>query len=252
MELTNFRDLGGLLGINGRAIKEKLLLRAAQPVRLIESDTSILRDEYQLAHIIDFRGQHEISVDPVDDIEGVEYRNIDIMASQMSKQTKAPSIEEMVKNLQPGAADIFMSGAYTGFVTSEDAKAGYRQFIDALLNSKGALLFHCYAGKDRTGWGAALILKILGVSDEDIMTDYLATIEGRKADNAKMIEEHRQKGLTEEQLSSLEEMMSVKPSYLQAAFDTVEKEYGAFDDYLKQALNVTDEEIVKLQDLYLI
>jgi len=251
MELTNFRDLGGLIGLNGRAIKEKVLLRGAQPVGLVKGDTEMLKNDYRLTHIIDFRGQHEISKDPVDDIEGAEYLNIDIMASQMSSKNKAPSIEEMVKNLHPGVADVFMRQAYTDFVTSEDAKAGYRLFIDTLLNHKGSLLFHCYAGKDRTGWGAVLILKILGVSDEDIMADYLATIEARRVENERLIVEYRQKGLSQEQLDSLEEMMSVKPSYLEAAFDAVKQGYGSFDNYLRQALNVTTEEIAKLQDSYL-
>ena len=143
MNLTNFRDLGGLRGLDGRLVKEKVLLRAAQPVRLVAGDTEILVNDYKLAHIVDFRGQHEISVDPVDEIEGAVYQNIDIMASQMSGQNKAPSIEEMVKHLQPGMADQFMGQAYTGFVLSDDAKAGYRQFIDSLLNAKGSLLFHC-------------------------------------------------------------------------------------------------------------
>jgi len=252
MNLTNFRDLGGLCGLNGRLVKEKLLLRAAQPVKLVEDDTKTFINDYKLTHIVDFRGQHEITVDPVDEIDGAVYQNIDIMASQMSGEKKVPSLDEMIKNLQPGMADKFMTQVYSGFILSEDAKAGYRQFIDTLLNAKGSLLFHCYAGKDRTGWGAALILKILGVSDEDIMTDYLATIKGRRADNEKMIAEYREKGLNDEQLASLEEMMSVKASYLQAAFNTINQNYGSFDEYLKQALNVEKEEISKLQELYLV
>lgn len=252
MELTNFRDLGGLVGFEGRKLKEKAILRAGQPVDLVETDIVKLKDEYGLAHIIDFRGEHEVTTQPVDTIEGADYLNIDILASHMKQQQKAPSLEEMVKNLKPGAADVFMSDVYIDLVKSEDAKVGYRQFIDALLDPKGALLFHCYAGKDRTGWGAVIILKILGVSHEDMMTDYLATIEGRKAENAKMIEAYREKGLTDAQLAVFEEMMSVKSLYLEVAFETVEKEYGTFDNYLKEALNVTGEEIAKLRNLYLV
>jgi protein-tyrosine phosphatase len=129
---------------------------------------------------------------------------------------------------------------------------GYRKFIDVLLNPQGALLFHCFAGKDRTGWGAVIILKILGVSDEDIVEDYLATNAGRKAANDQLIEEYRAKGFTDEQLIYLEELMSVKASYLEVAFNIVREKFSTFDNYLAQVLNVTDEEVAKLRRLYLV
>lgn len=252
MELTNFRDLGGLIGFEGKRLKEKVILRAGQPIDLVESDVIKLKDEYKLAHIIDFRSKHEVEKQPVNTNFDVDYLNIDILATHMVNQQKIPSHDVLIKHLKPDAADRFMSEVYVDLVISEDAKIGYRQFIDVLLNSKGALLFHCYAGKDRTGWGAVITLKILGVSDDDIMIDYLATIEGRRIENAKMIEAYREKGLNQMQLEALEEMMSVKPLYLETAFNTVRKEYGTFDNYLKEALNVTDSEVAKLRNLYLV
>jgi len=250
MELTNFRDLGGLVGFEGKKIKEKMILRAGEPVGLCEADVKELREVYQLAHLIDFRGEKEIDEKPVDTIEGVAYQNIDIMASEMKKQ-HAPSLEEMINQLESGSSDKFMNQAYVNFVISDDAKIGYRAFIDSLLHAKGALLFHCMAGKDRTGWGAVIILKMLGVSDEDIMIDYLATIEGRKAANEAMITSFREKGLSEEKLDVFKEMMSVKASFLEAALNTVKEVYGTFDNYLRTALNVTDEEIDQLRHFYL-
>ena len=249
MDFTNFRDLGGLAGAEGKKVKEKAILRAGEPVGLSATVISELIDIYKLAHIIDFRGEVEVTKSPVDHIEGADYLNIDILSSHLKT---APSLDEMLENLKPGIAEEFMCDVYQELVLSPGARAGYRQFIDALLNPKGSLLFHCFAGKDRTGWGAVIILKILGVSAEDILTDYLATIESRKSANAKLIEMHREKGLNQEQLDIFEALMSVKESYLESAFNSVEKEYGSFDDYLKQGLNVEDEEIDKLRNLYLI
>jgi len=250
MQLTNFRDLGGLTGHDGKRVKEKMLLRAGEPVGLLPEDLKKLREVYNLSHIIDFRGEREVEEKPVDPIEGALYQNIDIMASDMKKE-QAPSLETMVKHLKPGLAHDFMTPVYTKLVVSEDAKKGYRAFIDSLLDAKGSLLFHCMAGKDRTGWGAVIILKILGVSDEDIMADYLATIDGRKEANARMVEAFRQKGLPEEQLEVFNELMSVKESYLRTAFETVEKEFETFDNYLKTALQVKEDEIMSLRQRYL-
>jgi len=251
MQLTNFRDLGGWVGHEGKKVKGQIILRAGEPVGLCDADLAELRDVYRLAHIIDFRGEKEIVEKPVDEIEGAQYVNIDIMASQMKKGT-APSLEEIVSRFKTGDADSFMTEAYTNFVVSEDALIGYRQFIEVLLNAKGALLFHCFAGKDRTGWGAAILLKLLGVAEEDIMTDYLATIEGRKTANAVLVDALRNKGFGDEQLVVYEEMMSVKPTYLQTAFDVVKEHHGTFDNYLRDALHVTDTEIEQLRELYLI
>ncbi|MCL2560423.1 MAG: tyrosine-protein phosphatase [Turicibacter sp.] len=251
MDLTNFRDLGGMTGHGGRKIKEKMILRAGQPVGLSEGDKEELSTVYKLAHIVDFRAESEVTKQPVDELASVAYLNIDILASHMKKQKNAPTLDDMIKNLKPGVSDQYMSDVYVDLVMSEDAIIGYRGFIEALLTAKGALLFNCFAGKDRTGWGAAIALKLLGVSDEDIMIDYLASIEGRRAENEKMIEGYRAKGLTEEQLTAFEEMMSVKPLYLNVALETVENEYGSFDHYLKTALKVTDAEIEKLRELYL-
>ena len=249
MELTNFRDLGNLIGFEGKRVKERAILRASQPIDLIESDISELKDVYKLAQIVDFRGAHEVASQPIDPVFSTDYLNIDILATMMKKK---PSVDEIVKNLTPGMVDEFMSEVYVELVVHEDAKIGYRQFIDILLDPKGTLLFHCRSGKDRTGWGAVIILKILGVSDEDIMTDYLASIAGRSEENAKMVEAHRKKGLNKDQLYEFKEMLSVKGLYLEVAFETVKKEFGDFPNYLKEALQVTDEEIVKLRDLYLV
>jgi len=250
MDLTNFRDLGGLVGFEGKKVKEKLILRSGEPVGLSEGDVAKLTEFYGLAHIIDFRGEKEISVRPVDIIEGTTYINIDIMASVMKKSV--PSLEEILKNATAGSTEEFMTQAYTDFVLSDDAKIGYRKFIDVLLNPQGALLFHCFAGKDRTGWGAVILLKILGVNAEDVMVDYMATNDGRKAANDQLIEEYRIKGFNDEQLMRLEEILSVKASYLETAFSVVKENFGTFDDYLVQVLNVTDEEVAKLRELYLV
>jgi len=251
MQLTNFRDLGGFIGFNGTTVKNKLLFRAGQPVGLSEADVEKLKNEYLLAHIIDFRGASEVTKYPIDDIEGVKYLNIDILASHMQDEKNVPCLEDILKNLKPGYADNFMNKVYVDLVDCEDASSGYRAFLRYLIENDGSTMFHCYAGKDRTGWGAAILLKILGVSDEDIFADYLKTVEGRKEANSMIIEGMRAKGLTEGQLKDFECMMSVKTLYLRTALNTVEEKYGDFENYLKFALEINDEEIQILRSKYL-
>ena len=256
MLFSNFRDLGGLTGLDGKKIKEKIILRSAQPVALSDVDLSLLNDDYQITDIIDFRSNPEVDKDPLDERLTANYHHIDIAGEQMKQQHQGsgggtPSLEEMLKIMTVGAGEKFLAQAYVGFAVAPNSKAAYKKFIDVLLASDGPAMFHCAAGKDRTGWGAVILLKILGVSDADILTDYLATNEGRKADNDRMLAEYAQKGVPEEQLNELAVVFGVQESFLTAAFAAVEKEYGDFDSYVKNGLKITDDQILALRNKYL-
>jgi len=254
LKLTNFRDLGGLNGIDNRTVKMNTLLRAGEPVGLCSEDNMILKEFYNLKHIIDFRGIDETLRNPVDNIEGAKYHNFSIFPNHTEdKNNKAPSFEELMRNMKIGTGDSFLEDAYINFVTGEQAIKSYRDFIDILLNHKedGSILFHCFAGKDRSGWAAVIILKILGVSDQDILSDFLKTNLARKDANEIIFNEYRKKGFSEDQMPDLEAVMTVKSQYLIVAFNQIDKLYGSFDDYLKKALKLKEEEIQELRNLYL-
>ena len=102
----------------------------------------------------------------------------------------------------------------------------YKPMFDQLLllETDQALMFHCTAGKDRTGVGAALILYSLGVDEKDIYADYEATNIYRKEANDKFVKSLAAQGLPE---SSARSLMAAKPEYLKAAFDAIKKDYGS-------------------------
>ncbi len=247
--LVNFRDLGNMTTQEGLKVKENHLLRSGEVVNLSDEDIQTLVDTYRVTQIIDFRSEGEVTEKPIDKIPGTEYLNIDVMkdvAQSVAMQ------EEMMKNLQPGLVDDHMKEVNQQFVTLESARKGYEQFLKACLNNEeGATLFHCFAGKDRTGFGAAILLKTLGVREEDIMSDYLKTVEQRKEANEVFIQQSRQKGLPEDKLEALRTIMSVKKEYLTEAFLTIEKEYENFENYIKTGLNMTEADIANLKQKYL-
>ena len=248
MNLVNFRDLGGIETIDGKKVKTKRLLRAGEPVKMNGAAVTMLIN-HKLSAIADFRSAREIASAPVDKLPGVSYINFDIMADQPEN---AASEEDWLKRLHPDYADKHMIDLYRDFITSQSGRSGYSQFTKYCINNnEGAILFHCAAGKDRTGFGAALILKLLGVSDEDVFHDYLKTIEARKESNEKIVENYRTKGLTEDQLSALAMLYSVKRAYLEATFETIQAEYGSFDAYIENGLMITPAEIERLRELYL-
>ena len=107
--------------------------------------------------------------------------------------------------------------------------------IDALLAADGAVLIHCTAGKDRTGFVSALLLAILGVARSEIMADYLAS-RGRRTD--RVVEATRrlmQAQVGAVSLDALEALLDVDEAYLDTSFDTISADYGDLAGYLKAA-----------------
>jgi len=99
-------------------------------------------------------------------------------------------------------------------------------------------LFHCTAGKDRTGMGAALFLAALGVDEETIYSNYLESNKNLEGKYAKMLEEHPE----------AEKMFGVQRSYLETGLSYVKETYGSIENYLTEVLAV---DIDKLKELYL-
>lgn len=246
---VNLRDLGGIKCRDGKVIEPKRLLRSGEPVNLSEDEKHILLNDYHLRCIVDFRSEREVRRSPDDIFLDVYYINLDLIGDHADE---AASLENMEDHLEASKMETFMKRVYADFITLRGARIGYRHFIDVLLEQeKGAVLFHCFAGKDRTGMAAAIILTLLGASKEDILTDYLKTNEQRKEANSALIEQLKKQGLHQTQLEAFDIGLSVDQSYLELTYALAEKHYGSFLGYIKEGLAVSDDEIEKLQRMYL-
>ena len=137
-----------------------------------------------------------------------------------------------------------MREVYDAFVRDPLARAAYRDLLTALATDDVPQLFHCTAGKDRTGWAAALLLEIAGVDRDTIMADYLLTNDVSSATRDKylaLIAEH----LGPEKVAVYEPTMIVEASYLQTAYDAVAELYGSIDGYLRDGLGLADQTIIR-------
>lgn len=247
MNIVNFRDLGGISTRYG-TIKEHKLLRSGELVNLHPSDVDTLVNQYQLRLILDFRDQNEIGKRPDMEIPGARYCNIDIMKEVEENKT---SLDHVAADLNPQTADEGMRDIYRTIILNSHAGKSYHDFVSQLIRlEEGAALFHCFAGKDRTGIGAAIVLTMLGVHKDDIMADYLLTNEMRQEENDRLIEQARLTGLSELQLQGLRHLYSVDESYLEEMYRTIDEVYGCFDHYLGTGLSITAKEIELLRTGY--
>jgi protein-tyrosine phosphatase len=138
-------------------------------------------------------------------------------------------------------ADVtaYMQETYRGFVRHNTAR--FAEFFAHLLASDEPTVFHCTAGKDRTGFAAALLLKAVGAGDDEVMHDYLLTNERL------VLPQESRMGLPREAMVVL---WRVQPDFLRAAFDEVDHAYGSLDAYFRAGLALGPQERERLAALY--
>lgn len=247
----NFRDLGGIAGAGGRRVAPRRLLRSGELVGLSPADTRLLAEDYALRRVIDLRGAAEREKKPDEVPAGADYHAIDLMRDIAPHAPGQARMEEMVE--RPGAMDEFMFMAYESMIEEADARAGLRRLVELLAAlDEGAGLFHCFAGKDRAGMAAAVVLSILGASREDIFADYLRTNELRAEANRAMLEQAKREGAGEYKLAAIQTAIGVKPQFLERAFAVAERDYGSFEGYVTEGIGVDRDLAEALRERYLV
>lgn len=246
---ANFRDLGGLANRQGQAIKPHRLLRSGELTDLSAKESDILSSQYNVKSVVDFRSTEEAVEAPDVPIRGAKYHNIDILKNAGEYISSFANFHEIEDRRE---VIPFMNEVYTLMIRDADATAGFRQFLQIVLDQEdGAVLYHCFAGKDRTGIATAILLAILDVDRQTILADYMRTNEMRRAINETLLQKDRERGYTEEKLEILESFLLVEPVYLETAFAVAQDLYGSFNDYISRALGVTDAGRQALRQRYL-
>lgn len=248
--LINFRDMGGRRSSDGRTVGFGRLYRSGELTGIPDSEKSGLTD-YCIKHIIDLRSEYEARTAPDIELEGAEYHNILLHRSQ-DRPSVPPEEKEFRKLKEENLVIEYMTNVYKNLITSPFALSGFSQLLEILSeNSSGAVLFHCFAGKDRTGVAAAIIYSLLGVGNADILEEYLLTNDLRKEKNNEILEKERLSGKSEKHLAALKVSYEVRPVYLNTVFDIAEKENGSLFEYLKDKMAVSDSNIRELRNNYL-
>lgn len=229
----NFRDLGGLRTTEGRYVKWGKILRSDDLSFLTESDLAYL-SSLPLISVVDFRSEGEVSQssDRLPETVTGHY------AYSITPGNLGASIADLF-SLTESKGDSLMQEINLMLVSDTANIKRYKEYFALLHDEKNVpLLFHCSAGKDRTGMAAALTLFALGVDEETIMSDYLAS-------NIYLREKYREYTVKHPELTPL---FVVKASYIQTGIEWIKKEYGTVEEYLDKVLDVDRD---KLKRIYL-
>jgi protein-tyrosine phosphatase len=228
----NFRDLGGYPGAAGRRLRWGRVYRSDLLTDLSKSDLATIR-ALGLRHICDLRADSERAQKPARAIPGASLHAVGFMPSggeALMRDLARLSVDEVVARV---------TAIYEDFVLTRSAHFA-RLFQLLLQDDALPLLFHCASGRDRTGTFAALLLSALGVPRTVIEQDYLLSDQYRRDVRFQFGE-----GIAPELMAAVTRS---HPAYLAAVFDRIEQHWGSTDDYLREALGLSDAARARLQD----
>ncbi|WDF46169.1 tyrosine-protein phosphatase [Chryseobacterium sp. KACC 21268] len=237
-KIHNFRFLGGLKNSDGKMIKDSLIYRSGNLHDLRQSSFTDFQ-KLKIKKVIDLRTKQEITKEKDHLPSDIIYKNYPAFEDNNDEMKNAKKLALKGKIKQTDA-DKRMLRFYTEYV-SENPQV-IKTIITEILDSEEPVLYHCTAGKDRTGMITAIILKILKFDDNMIFEEYLVSNDLRKnviekrlnlANNLHFV-------FPKLDIGVIEKSSWIEREYLQAAFDEIDKKYGSMDNYIHQALEISE------------
>lgn len=235
-KVDNFRDVAGNQQAYQNDRGEKL-----QQGRLYRANALLLTPEeaeklaaLNITHIYDLRTPGEIALHPDSEIPGAKWHNINLLGWDDIEPVRVGFTQKPEITIA-GAEEIYLN-----FVNDPITRAQIGTLLTEIAQNEGNQLFHCSGGKDRTGWVSALLQYIAGVSQEEIVADFLASNEYSRHS----ITQSFNKMATEKGVAAaiaFSPFLGVQDDWLLMAFSEAENQYGSIDNYLLEGLAITPE-----------
>ncbi|MCX4747941.1 tyrosine-protein phosphatase [Kitasatospora sp. NBC_01287] len=274
---VNARDLGGYRTADGRVLRSGVALRSDGLNRLVEADLPLFT-ALGVRHVVDLRSLDEVREAGPDRVPGLpvaEISAVELSDRPLSVSAAGPdgitlhhlpvfaadydiyvALRDALADRDPakqeallgeGRAAQMMIGLYRWFVTDALARERFATVLRLLAAPDGPpVLFHCTAGKDRTGWTAALLLTALGVDQETVYEDYLLTNVRSAAIVEHIVDSFGTRGLMADP-SLLLPLFRADRDYLAAAFAEVETGWGDFQAFWRDGLGLEEAVLAGLR-----
>jgi protein-tyrosine phosphatase len=226
----NFRDLGGYPTADGRTVRWRRLFRSDGLHHLTPADVRHLCDDLRLRYVIDLRSTSELESDGRGGLEreAVRFHHLPLF----DRAARAGADESSAKTL----ADRY-------FLLAEFAREPIARIVTLVAEADGPTVYHCAAGKDRTGVVSAVLLSLLGVRDDVIVADYAASRQNLDAIIARLMESEGYQTM----LAALPpETMHAEPETMIALLERVRARYGSMADYVRAA-GIGDDTLRRLE-----
>lgn len=262
--IINARDLGGYIIQDGRRLRDGMLIRSAHLADATDEDLQYLLS-IPISKVIDFRKDIELKGKTDRMVPGAEYIRLEIDASgkivsqatEDEKRLFTGHKQFDVKKFMVMAAFNSMAQRiaqemYPNLFFDPECQEQFREFFRLILETeKGAILYHCTQGKDRTGAASALILAALGADRETIIADFDATNRVYEADVRRCCRNVRLMGGKETELATVKSFLGANTENFIKVLDRIDREFGTMEAYLKGPIGLTDQDILTLRERYL-
>ena len=233
----NFRDIGGYATQDGRRVARGLVYRSGTMSELSDADHAVL-DSLGLQLVCDLRSTGERARRPSRLPDGVTFeiwaRDHDMSAGDLMRIVHRPDASaDQVRGV--------MIDAYRHLPYEQGPS--YRALFRRIAEGALPLVFHCAAGKDRTGIAAALLLDFLGVARPDVIADYSLTDRFFSRGCELVVKDPIGNKLAGVDPHIWEPMMRAEPAYLETMFATIEQRHGSTEGFLREELGLADAEL---------
>ncbi len=247
----NLRDIGGYTTIGGRTVKWGKIYRSDHLAALSEADKALLRD-FNITTVIDFRSEteREMASTSWSGARAPKFLHLPIGGTAADWSVSLPQFFRTGNFYRDDIHNTFLDAYRT---IPSDASNEFRTLFEHILANEGAVLFHCTAGKDRTGIAAALILSVLGVPRRTIFEDFMLTNNAvdAEASSQRMAQVFGARQNREISTETMFPLVGVYPEYLDVMFASIEEDFGSVDGYLSRALKLSSEDFTVLKNLLL-
>lgn len=247
--IHNLRDYGGYAAADGARVKNGLLFRSGQHMEASDADLDLIQS-LDIRTIIDLRGNSERAGFPCR-----RHREFDADVIFYDGETSnSPPHEGGGGTVEMTAerARNRMIAVYTRMPVNPPMIDMFQRYFAALDSREGGSLVHCFAGKDRTGIAASLLLHVLGAHKDDVVAEFLRTNDAP----TQHILERQSLPRMEEHYGQIDpvairNLMGVLPEYIETYFAQITRDHGSIDAYLAQTLGVDETRKARLRDRFL-
>lgn len=249
----NFRELGGYPAADGRHVRRGLLYRGVPTAGLVSEADRTLLESLSLRVILDLRSKREAAAKPDWVPPGARLLQRCGLCTEDGQEIgfSPEDIQVLLRSAPPGAEgdDAFLQGMYCRILFGN---AAFKELFQLLEEQQVPILFHCSAGKDRTGVAAMLILLALGVPDEVICADYEKTNLCRAASIQALLEKHAEEIAADpSRVRFYQGMEGVDPSTGPFVLSQLRQRYGSAEAFLAAEFGLDEARLARLRQLYL-
>lgn len=260
--IVNARDLGEMIGAGGWQIRPHRILRTAHLHDASPEDLRRLHEEYNLVRVFDFRSLGEAEALPDQPVEGATHHLLPTIDLSAEKLTEQPIPQEAFLDLETHIVNYsfypevqaMAANMYPSLIRSEYSQLQYATFLRLIVESPedGGVLWHCFQGKDRTGWGAAYLLFALGVDREAVIADFDLSNEAYRPLVERLNQEIIRRGGGEAEMEVVQAFMGVSTANFIRTLDLIDREFGGMMSYLHNELMLSPDDIHLLRRRFLL